>query len=174
MPISNPTYCKRAEEAGIELKNLDVSKSMSEETWAFTATVYLNGERVATAKNRGRGGQTMLSKYADNRGGSTTFIDGRDKLREAVSELPKVESRYHDDGFELDAEATIHALVGHELHKRKINRHINDGKIVFRTAGQKEGAEFSYAGHRGNPKAALEAMKDKHDVVEVYNDGLTA
>lgn len=82
MSVSSAKYGKLAEEAGIELKNLDVNKRMSEETWAFTATVYLNGERVATAENRGRGGQTMLRKYAG--GGSTTFIDGRDKLREAV------------------------------------------------------------------------------------------
>lgn len=173
MPISETKFCEAAEEAGIELKNLDVSKGLSEETWAFTATVYLNGERVATAENRGRGGQTMLQKYADNRGGSTTFIDGRDKLREAVESLPQVESMFDDSGLNMNAESTVHALVGHTLHKQKIQRHIRNGKVVFRTADQAEGA-FSYVDHRGNPERALEAMKDKHNVVEVFNDGLTA
>jgi hypothetical protein len=173
MSVSSAKYGKLAEEAGIELKNLDVNKRMSEETWAFTATVYLNGERVATAENRGRGGQTMLRKYADNRGGSTTFIDGRDKLREVVADLPNVDSQIGDEGLNLDAEATVHSLVGHTLHKQKIQRHISGGKVVFRTSDQPEGA-FSYVEHRGNPEAALEAMKEKHDVAEVFNDGLTA
>jgi len=103
MTVSNTKFCEAAEEAGIELRNLDVNKELSEETWAFTATVYLNGERVAVAKNRGRGGQTGLQKYADNRGGTTTFIDGRDELREVVSELPNVESRIDDEGLEMDS-----------------------------------------------------------------------
>lgn len=173
MSVSNTKFCEIAEEAGIELKNLDVSKSLSEETWAFTATVYLNGERVATAENDGRGGHTMLRKYADNRGGSTTFIDGRDELREVVSELPNIDSQVRDDGLTLDAEGTVHALVGHELHKQKIQRHIRNDKVVFRTSDQPEGA-FTYVAHRGNPERALEAMKENHDIVKVFNEGLEA
>lgn len=171
MSVSSAKYGKLAEEAGIELKNLDVNKRMSEETWAFTATVYLNGERVAIAENRGRGGQTMLRPYTNRNGNNRT--DGRDELREVVADLPNVDSQIGDEGLNLDAEATVHSLVGHTLHKRKIKRHISGGKVVFRTSGQAEGA-FSYVKHRGNPEAALEAMKEQHDVVEVYNDGLTA
>jgi len=44
---------------------------------------------------------------------------------------------------------------------------------VFRTADQPEGA-FSYIKHRGNSKAALEAMEKQNDIVEVFNDGLAA
>jgi hypothetical protein len=171
MSVSSAKYGKLAEEAGIELKNLDVNKRMSEETWAFTATVYLNGERVAIAENRGRGGQTMLRPYTNRNGNNRT--DGRDELREVVADLPNVDSQIGDEGLNLDAEATVHSLVGHTLHKRKIKRHISNGKVVFRTADQAEGA-FSYVEHRGNPEAALEAMKEQHDVVEVFNDGLTA
>ena len=171
MSVSSAKYGKLAEKAGIELKNLDVNKGLSRETWAFTATVYLNGKRVAIAENRGRGGQTMLRPYTNRNGNNRT--DGRDKLREAVADLPNVDSQIDDSGISLDAEATVHSLVGHTLHKRKIKRHISNGKVVFRTADQAEGA-FSYVEHRGNPEAALEAMKEQHNVVEVYNDGLTA
>lgn len=171
MSVSETKFCQLAEEAGIELKNLDVSKSLSEETWAFTATVYLNGERVATAENRGRGGPTMLHPYTNRNGNNRK--DGRDELREVADELPNIESTISEDGLEMDAGSTVHALVGHTLHKRKIQRHIRDGKVVFRTADQPEGA-FTYVEHRGNPERALGAMKDRHDVVEVFNEGLSA
>lgn len=172
MPVSTSKLCVLAEENAIELKNLNVNKRISEETYNFSATVYVNGKRAAVAENRGRGGQTMLRPYTNRNGNNRT--DRREELREVVSELPDVESMIDDSGLSLDAEGVVHALVGHELHKQKIDRKIRNGKLVFRFEGQAVGEEFSYVNHRGNPERALEAMKDKHNVVEVYNDGLTA
>ena len=40
----------------IELKNVKVAHHMSEETTAFTATLYINGKKAAHVKNDGRGG----------------------------------------------------------------------------------------------------------------------
>ena len=40
----------------IELKNVKVAHHMSEETIAFTATLYINGKKAAHVKNDGRGG----------------------------------------------------------------------------------------------------------------------
>lgn len=42
----------------IELKNFQFFERMSEETNAFVADVYVNGVKVAYAKNDGRGGET--------------------------------------------------------------------------------------------------------------------
>lgn len=44
-----------------ELKNIKFSESLSEETNAFTAKVYVNGQYVADAINRGHGGSTQVS-----------------------------------------------------------------------------------------------------------------
>ena len=44
----------------IELKSVKIAKHLSEETTAFTASVWLDGKRVGTARNDGRGGCTML------------------------------------------------------------------------------------------------------------------
>jgi hypothetical protein len=43
-------------EMTIELKNVKVAHHMSEETTAFTATLYINGKKAAHVKNDGRGG----------------------------------------------------------------------------------------------------------------------
>jgi hypothetical protein len=40
----------------VQLKNVKVSHHMSEETTAFTATLYINGKRAAYVKNTGQGG----------------------------------------------------------------------------------------------------------------------
>lgn len=49
----------------IELKNLRIYNRMSEETIAFTADVYVNGKKVAYAKNDGQGGCTFYHPYPD-------------------------------------------------------------------------------------------------------------
>jgi hypothetical protein len=40
----------------VELKNVKIYQGMSEETTAFTATLYINGKKAAHVKNDGRGG----------------------------------------------------------------------------------------------------------------------
>jgi hypothetical protein len=47
----------------IELKNIKIYSAMSEETTAFTADIYVNGEKVGYARNDGRGGCTDYTVY---------------------------------------------------------------------------------------------------------------
>jgi hypothetical protein len=47
----------------IELKNIKFSESLSEETNAFTADVYVNGKKLLYAKNSGQGGSTDYNTY---------------------------------------------------------------------------------------------------------------
>lgn len=47
----------------IELKSLRIYDKMSQETIAFTADVYVNGKKVAYAKNDGCGGSTYYHPY---------------------------------------------------------------------------------------------------------------
>lgn len=47
----------------IVLKNLKIYEGLSEETTAFTADVYVNGKKVAYAKNDGHGGCTDYNAY---------------------------------------------------------------------------------------------------------------
>jgi hypothetical protein len=47
----------------IELKRINVDIKFSEETVMFTADVYIEGEKVAYAKNDGRGAMTYYHMY---------------------------------------------------------------------------------------------------------------
>lgn len=45
----------------IELKNMEYSERLSEETCAFSADLYVNGKKAGVAKNEGKGGITSYS-----------------------------------------------------------------------------------------------------------------
>lgn len=47
----------------IQLKNIKVFESLSEETTCFSATGYIDGVRCFTAENRGEGGSTNYHPY---------------------------------------------------------------------------------------------------------------
>lgn len=47
----------------IELKKISHNERLSEETNCFSADVYINGEKVAHAQNRGNGGSTDIHPY---------------------------------------------------------------------------------------------------------------
>lgn len=44
----------------IALKNVKYMASLSEETYCFTATLYVDGKKAGTAENRGNGGETSI------------------------------------------------------------------------------------------------------------------
>lgn len=51
----------------LELKKVSFSEALSQETNAFTADVYIDGVKRATAENDGHGGNTNVSAYAKPR-----------------------------------------------------------------------------------------------------------
>jgi hypothetical protein len=50
----------------IELKNVKFSESLSEETNAFTADIFVNNVKCGYAKNNGQGGCTDIRAYSDS------------------------------------------------------------------------------------------------------------
>jgi hypothetical protein len=44
----------------VELKNVRIAQFLSEETTAFSASVYIDGKRVASVENHGTGGNNMV------------------------------------------------------------------------------------------------------------------
>lgn len=68
----------------VTLKSLKIATNMSEETIAFTATVYRDGVKIGDAKNDGQGGETFV--YMDAGFRSITDVEFRE-LVDAVDEL---------------------------------------------------------------------------------------
>ena len=165
MAISKAELVDRLSDLDVELKSVDIASGLSEETLAYTATVYVGGEIVGSAKNRGRGGQTMLQGFHDGRSGDVKR--NIDKLRNAVADLPEVQTRYGK--MKYDAEMVVDFLASHDDFMGTIKRHIRDGKIVFRLSDQDYG-EFSYVGYNGNESGAADKIREKYDVDKVYND----
>ena len=47
----------------ITLKKVRIAKNLSEETLAYTADIYFDGEKVAYARNDGCGGETLINPF---------------------------------------------------------------------------------------------------------------
>lgn len=79
----------------IKLKNLKIYNGLSEETIAFTSDVYINGKKVAYAKNDGQGGSTWYSPYPD---ADRTLLASAETY---CKELPPEKSTFGDKTFEI-------------------------------------------------------------------------
>jgi hypothetical protein len=98
----------------IELKNIKINLTFSEETTMFMADVYVNGKKTAYANNDGRGGCTFYNSYhAPN---------NDEDLRQAEAyckTLPKVRVEEYDFEYDMNLEHFIDNLVTAELEKKE-------------------------------------------------------
>lgn len=109
----------------ISLKNIKHIKSMSEETEAFTADLYIDGILVGTAKNRGHGGSTDYLPYQ----GKRDIITKAEKYCES---LPEITTNFGDKSFtyKQSLETVIDSIVN-DFIERKLE---NDFKNKIRKA----------------------------------------
>lgn len=100
----------------IELKSLRIYDKMSEETIAFTADVYVNGKKVAYAKNEGCGGCTYYHSYPNADRALLGAAEGYCKG------LPPEKSEYNGKTYEMEQslESVIDEWV-YRVHNEKIN-----------------------------------------------------
>jgi len=86
----------------VELKKIQFSEALSEETNAFTADLYINGKKVGYCRNDGRGGPNDY--YADT-------TEGRELIRKAEAYfqgLPKKKS----ERFNFTYQPTLESEIG--------------------------------------------------------------
>lgn len=120
----------------IELKNVKIAESLSEETIAFTASLWIDGRRVGRASNRGHGDPNRLE--FDDREVERQFND-------YVNKLPPVESEYGP--LDMCPDLFISELVVDVQHRQWLKRQTRN-KIIFRLEGDDRGA------YRTIPKTA--------------------
>ena len=111
----------------IELKNLKINLTFSEETTMFRADLAVNGVLVGEANNDGRGGCTFYSpRTYDSK--KQTFLSGSEKARnkefikkaeEFCKALPKVRVEEYNFEFDMNLEHFIDNLVTAELEKKE-------------------------------------------------------
>ena len=132
----------------IELKNVKVNEAFSEETTCFMADVFVNGKKVAHAKNDGRGGCTDYYPYEGQ----------RELLNQAELFCKSLPTKPIDFGdrvvnFDQSLESVIDDLL-FEKEKAKEQKKIDklcETNIVF---GKPNGIAYRYIGFNGRPKIA--------------------
>ena len=111
----------------IELKNLKINLTFSEETTMFMADLVVNGVVVGEANNDGRGGCTFYSvKTYDSK--KRTFLSDSEQERnrqllkqaeEYCLSLPKVRVEEYDFEYDMNLEHFIDELVNQEIKKKE-------------------------------------------------------
>lgn len=185
-PITQLELYQRVEK--IEIRNVDVAEGLSEETTAFSADVYFEGEHIAVAKNRGRGGQTMVNAHAPR--ADDGGIDGDElqrnkaalqRARQYAESLPPLkypesmttpDSDFFDGGYELRLPSLISHLVNFHLHEQWVTSKISDGKTVYQVPSDHEMNEVTILDQPYNDDVGTQ-LRDEHgnDVV-IWNQQL--
>ncbi len=135
----------------IEVKNVKFVEAFSEETFCFTASIWVDGKKVGEASNRGHVGNTDLM-YNDG-------YPSKSKIHKAIEEycktLPPMKSDMEvitlDDGEEIDRswsmeydpEMLIYELVSDE-HTRQQNKKMCRGQTAFRIPNYEYENEYEY------------------------------
>lgn len=111
----------------IELKNIKINLTFSEETTMFMADLFINGLLAGEANNDGRGGCTFYSVRTYDMKKRTSLSVGdiernRELLRQAEAyclSLPKVRVEEYDFEFDMNLTHFIDDLVTAELEKKE-------------------------------------------------------
>ena len=130
----------------IELKNVKHYESMSEETYCFEASLYVDGKRVGAVSNRGTGG---CHDYDFDR---KTEI----KLNEwCKANLPKW-SMFYDEEYDTDLELHISNLVTEFLDNKHLRNLLNKSVVVKDdTCKAGEFFEWKFSKYKGRTKSDL-------------------
>ncbi|OIO40156.1 hypothetical protein AUJ10_03815 [Candidatus Pacearchaeota archaeon CG1_02_31_27] len=98
----------------LELKSIKHSPSLSEETEAFTADLWVNGKKVAYCSNRGQGGCTDYHPY------DPSLRPLLKEVEEYCKTLPPVKS--HNYELKMDLEFKIDTLLSEWLEAKDFNK----------------------------------------------------
>jgi hypothetical protein len=120
----------------IELKNVKISESLSEETTAFTADIFVNGKKAGYARNDGRGGCTEYHSFPETR-------ELFDKAEKFALTLPKKVEEFNGKIYEFNSnlELIIDNIIENvlkEKDKKKLEKACLKG--IFK------GNTFDYSG----------------------------
>lgn len=103
----------------IELKSIQYSEKLSEETNAFSANLYIGGIKAGTASNRGHGGST--SYHADDQKGQKLIDDAEVYCRSLPSEKFSEGGRDHE--LKMDLELYIDNILGKYLQEKEMQKY---------------------------------------------------
>jgi len=128
----------------ITVKGVKEIKSLSEDSICFDCSVYVNGKRAFTARNRGNGGPTLFDPIRP-------YPKSRALIQEAeeyCKSLPEVEWEYGDGEvlkYQPDLDYVVSGLVSEYLDAQEWKRMLK-GKTYFKLPEDKLG-DWRYFSH---------------------------
>lgn len=143
----------------IELKSIRVHVGLSEETPAYTASLYVDGVHVADVSNQGHGGPDRVYPPKGIAQNDADFLSKMQKLEERIATTyPKEE--YEGLSFSQSLESICHELVGLHTDQRNMKSRLSrsvmilDGKIL-RTFKGKRSVKLIEAVQKKYPEAIV-------------------
>ncbi len=119
----------------IELRHLTIHTRMSEETTAFSASLYVNGKKIGTAENTGKGGATIIQ--AD----SHHFWKVIGEAEAYCKSLPPI--IYEGEALQVDLELYLNNIV-FDFALQKENKRFERKKSSDQFTGIIYGTDTSY------------------------------
>lgn len=109
----------------IEIRNLKHSPSLSEETYAYTATIYIDGKPAFHASNHGQGGADMYRPIAP-----FTYDDEKRVNEWLKANHPKIDNPYGEP-FEPDLELVVGGLITDQIAKKRLDGMLKRKLVVL-------------------------------------------
>ena len=146
----------------ITLKKLEVAKSLSEETTAYTATVYVDGVKFAEASNRGHGEEDHIRPI-----GANTYADLDALQKRIAATYPKFDLSEGLGQIDMD----LSLLIGEEITKAewlKDYRRTIKAKVLFSKPGK--AGIFQMKWDKKHPLAAyVQVIREKDPEATILN-----
>ena len=122
----------------VELRKVKIAKNLSEETIAFTADLWVDGEQIGYVRNDGRGGANLVSPIMVK--DQSTI--GRIREFESWCETQPPRHNRHDV-FDMTADYYISLMVEDYQEEQQVKRWCKT-KTVIRLEGDKVGEYHTY------------------------------
>jgi len=114
----------------LEMKAIKHFASGSEETYCYTATVYLDGKPFSLVSNNGHGGCDSDYSHNNFKGDYRATMK---KVDEYFKSLPNTDPcKYFPEGLEQSFESWCSEQVTNFLYKKDVKRALKKNKVVYR------------------------------------------
>ncbi len=100
----------------IQLKRIEYSEHLSEETYAFSADLYINGKKAGIASNSGRGGNTRIHPYDE--AGRMLIGDAEEWCKALPAKIYPAEGTRPEMSIQMDLENYIDDLLEEHLKEK--------------------------------------------------------
>jgi len=148
----------------VELRKVKIARSLSEETTAFTADLWVDDKHIGYVKNSGHGGNNQIDHRYDGKG-----LNTRDEVRAFSAwckEQPPHVSEYGESPMSDDFYIS---LLLEDWEENQYVKRLCKNKTLFRLEGDQEREYRTYKGAYTPERAA--SIRERHpDVVEIINE----